>query len=67
MERLTCPYTAISRALLVMEDFNLKAQNITVDRIFRNASPPELYEEAIRHEPGTAISDRGALIAFSGE
>jgi phosphoenolpyruvate carboxykinase (ATP) len=25
-----------------------------------------LYEEGIRHEPGTTISDRGALIAYSG-
>jgi len=30
-------------------------------------SPARLYEEAIRHEPGSALSDAGALIAYSGE
>jgi phosphoenolpyruvate carboxykinase (ATP) len=35
--------------------------------ILRNADPSKLYEEAIRFEPGTTISDTGALIAYSGE
>ncbi len=50
-----------------MTDFDLQAHGITVDTIFRNLSPSRLYEEAIRHEPGTTISDTGALIAYSGE
>ena len=46
-----------------MDEFNLSAHNITVREIRRNLSPASLYEEAIRFEPSTAISDTGALIA----
>jgi len=48
-------------------DTFLKMHGITVAEVFRNLSPSKLYEEAIRHEPGTKISNTGALIAFSGE
>ncbi|KAJ2547179.1 Protein kinase C-like 1, partial [Coemansia sp. RSA 1933] len=34
--------------------------------IRRNASPAQLYEDALRFETGTAISSTGALIARSG-
>jgi phosphoenolpyruvate carboxykinase (ATP) len=47
--------------------FDLSAHGITVATVLRNTSPAQLYEEAIRHEPRTAISDTGALIAYSGE
>lgn len=50
-----------------MGDFDLSVHGINVKTIFRNLSPSELYEEAIRYENGTTISDRGALIAYSGE
>jgi phosphoenolpyruvate carboxykinase (ATP) len=50
-----------------MDEFNLRANEITVRDIGRNLAPSTLYEEAIRYEPGTAISDTGALIAWSGE
>ncbi len=40
---------------------------IRVENVKRNASPPVLYEDALRHEKGTAISSSGALIALSGE
>lgn len=50
-----------------MSDFDLTAHGITVETIVRNPDVSTLYEEAIRHEPGTTISDRGALIAYSGE
>ncbi|MFT5326998.1 MAG: phosphoenolpyruvate carboxykinase (ATP) [Planctomycetaceae bacterium] len=50
-----------------MDEFNLRANEISVRDIRRNLDPSKLYEEAIRHEPGTAISDTGALIALSGE
>ena len=46
---------------------DLSAHGITVSDILRNAQPPTLYEEAIRHEAGTSISDTGCLIAYSGE
>lgn len=47
--------------------FRLSEHGIHVRQIHRNLSPSSLYEEAIRHEPGTTISDTGALIAYSGE
>ncbi len=45
----------------------LSTHGITVSDVLENPSPATLYEEAIRHEPGTSISDMGALIAYSGE
>jgi phosphoenolpyruvate carboxykinase (ATP) len=50
----------------VSQPFSLKEHGITVERVFRNASPPMLYEAALRHERGTAISATGALVAMSG-
>ncbi len=50
-----------------MTTIDLSNLSITVKEIFRNLPPSALYEEAIRHEPGTTISSRGALIAYSGE
>ena len=50
-----------------MDQFSLAAHGITVKEVFRNLAPSSLYEEAIRHEPGTSISDTGCLIAYSGE
>jgi phosphoenolpyruvate carboxykinase (ATP) len=51
----------------VTESFSLSAHGITVQNVLRNPAPSVLYEEAIRHEPGTTIADSGALIAYSGE
>ena len=50
-----------------MAQFDLQAHGISVKKVFRNLSPSHLYQEAIRHESGTTISDAGALIAYSGE
>jgi len=50
-----------------MESFDLSAHGLSVKTVLRNAAPSKLYEEAIRFEPGTTISDTGALIAYSGE
>ncbi|MCA9066325.1 MAG: phosphoenolpyruvate carboxykinase (ATP), partial [Planctomycetaceae bacterium] len=47
--------------------FDLSAHGILVGNVLRNLAPGSLYEEAIRHEPGTTISDTGCLIAYSGE
>ena len=47
--------------------FNLQAYNINVEEIHRNTSVPALYEIALRREKGTAISDVGALLVYSGE
>ncbi len=50
----------------MMESFSLANHGITVKDVLRNPAPSRLYEEAIRHEPGTTIADSGALIAYSG-
>jgi phosphoenolpyruvate carboxykinase (ATP) len=47
--------------------FSLASYDITVREITRNAPPALLYEYALRHEPGTAIVDSGAMVAMSGE
>lgn len=49
-----------------MHTANLTSCGITVETVHRNLSPAQLYEHAIRHEPGSSISDTGALIAYSG-
>lgn len=49
-----------------MTSIDLSELGIHVQEIKRNMAPSILYEEAMRREPGTAISDAGALIAYSG-
>lgn len=46
---------------------DLSKHEISVSDVLRNPSPAVLYETAIRHEPGSAMSRRGALVAMSGE
>ncbi|MEZ5944125.1 MAG: phosphoenolpyruvate carboxykinase (ATP) [Planctomycetaceae bacterium] len=50
-----------------MKTLSLESHNIFVKDVRRNLAPCSLYEEAIHYEPGTTISDTGALIAYSGE
>ncbi|MEM7628866.1 MAG: phosphoenolpyruvate carboxykinase (ATP) [Planctomycetota bacterium] len=40
---------------------------LTVADVKRNLAPSVLYEEAIRNEAGSSLSDAGALIAYSGK
>jgi phosphoenolpyruvate carboxykinase (ATP) len=47
--------------------FSLAQYGITVSEIHRNASTGALYEHAITHDPGSAISNTGALMIRSGE
>lgn len=47
--------------------FDLHQYGIEVEKIHRNTSVPALYEIALRQEKGTAISDVGALLVYSGE
>ena len=47
--------------------FDLSKHEITVENVTRNASPAELYEIALRHEPGAAITKSGALAIYSGK
>jgi phosphoenolpyruvate carboxykinase (ATP) len=49
-----------------MRTIDLSAHGITVADVRRNLPPAELYAEALRREPDTAIADSGALIAYSG-
>jgi phosphoenolpyruvate carboxykinase (ATP) len=49
------------------DSFDLSAHGVHVARVLRNPSPPQLYEEALRHEEGSAITATGALVAMSGE
>ncbi len=53
--------------LLGRTPFTVERQGITVARVLRNPSPAVLYEEALRHEPGTAVASNGALVALSGQ
>jgi phosphoenolpyruvate carboxykinase (ATP) len=46
---------------------DLHQYGIEVENIHRNTSVPALYEIALRQEKGTAISDVGALLVYSGE
>jgi phosphoenolpyruvate carboxykinase (ATP) len=48
------------------DELDLAKQFPHVKTIFRNISPAKLYEEALRHEEGSAISSHGALIVSSG-
>ncbi len=45
----------------------LAVYGIDVEDIRRNPSPAHLYEEAIRKDKKSTISNRGALIAYSGD
>ncbi len=47
--------------------FSLDAQGITVNNVYRNLSPAELYEHALEFDAGSAITNTGALVAMSGE
>ena len=51
----------------MVASFHLDAHGISVPEIHRNATPAFLYEAALRHEKGSAISSTGALIAYSGK
>jgi phosphoenolpyruvate carboxykinase (ATP) len=45
---------------------DLKALGITAGTVSRNLSPSQLYEDAIRIDPGSRIANSGALVAYSG-
>lgn len=47
--------------------FSLEKYGINVKDVLRNSSVPVLYEIGLRYEKGTAISDKGALLVYSGE
>ena len=47
--------------------FSLQPYGITVDTVYRNLKPGELYEHALRYDAGSAVTSTGALVAMSGE
>jgi len=47
--------------------FDLKDYGIEVSDVLRNPSPATLYEEALRSDAGSTLSNTGALIAYSGD
>ena len=47
--------------------FSLQPYGITVDTVYRNLTPGELYEHALRYDAGSAVTSTGALVAMSGE
>ncbi|KAJ2079216.1 Protein kinase C-like 1, partial [Coemansia sp. RSA 988] len=51
-----------------MSAANVQTEGIDFSaNIRRNLSPAQLYEDALRYEPDTAISSTGALMARSGK
>lgn len=50
-----------------MANFDLTKYGIRVTDVHRNTPVPILYEIGLRKEAGTAISDVGALLVYSGE
>jgi len=48
-------------------EFNLQYIGIEVEKTLRNTSVPGLYERALALENGSAISDVGALMVYSGK
>jgi phosphoenolpyruvate carboxykinase (ATP) len=60
--------TILSFKGAIMEsNFDLSLEGITAKKVLRNAPPAKLYEEALRNETGSAISNTGALMVYSGE
>ncbi len=49
------------------KNIDLSKHDIEVENIIRNPSPSRFYEEAVRHDPGSAIANNGALIVRSGD
>jgi phosphoenolpyruvate carboxykinase (ATP) len=47
--------------------FNLKKHEIDVETIIRNPAPGKFYEDAIKYDPGSVITDNGALVVRSGK
>lgn len=48
-------------------NIDLSKQGIKVKKVQRNLSPPAFYEEAIKYDPGSAITKEGALVVRSGK
>ncbi|HKK24602.1 MAG TPA: phosphoenolpyruvate carboxykinase (ATP), partial [Gracilimonas sp.] len=49
------------------QKLDLSKHNIKVENVIRNPNPARFYEDAIKFDSGSAISDSGALIVRSGK
>ena len=49
------------------KEFNLTKHDITVKNIIRNPAPGKFYEDAVKFDPGSVITDKGALVVRSGK
>ncbi len=47
--------------------FDLKKHEINVETIIRNPAPGKFYEDAVKYDPGSVITDNGALVVRSGK
>ncbi len=52
---------------MALQKIDLKKHNINVENVLRNPAPGTFYEEAIKYDSGSAISDKGSLIVRSGD
>jgi phosphoenolpyruvate carboxykinase (ATP) len=48
-------------------EFDLSKHKITVQDIIRNPAPGKFYEDAIKYDPGSFITDNGSLVVRSGK
>ncbi|REL24267.1 phosphoenolpyruvate carboxykinase (ATP) [Rhodohalobacter sp. SW132] len=49
------------------QTFDLTKHEITVKNIIRNPAPGRFYEDAIKYDPGSVITDNGSLVVRSGK
>ena len=60
------PFFTPSKGIFAVDTINLEKYHITNKNVLRNASPAQLYEEALTYESGSAITSVGALAVRSG-
>jgi len=48
-------------------NLDLSKHKITVENIIRNPAPGRFYEDAIKYDPGSVITDNGSLVVRSGK
>ena len=49
------------------QEFDLKKHEIKVENIIRNPAPGKFYEDAIKYDSGSVITDNGSLVVKSGK
>ncbi|MDZ7691894.1 MAG: phosphoenolpyruvate carboxykinase (ATP) [Balneolaceae bacterium] len=52
---------------MIKPNIDLSKHGIKVDNIIRNAAPAQYYEEAIKYDAGSALTNNGALVVRSGK